>query len=1017
MKRMWTDEQKKALEINDKNTIVSAGAGSGKTAVLTTRVFDILKNRLASIDEIIVLTFTNAAAQEMRDRVRKNLIDSGLKVIADNIEASNITTFDAFALTLVKKYHYIFNLTDNINIIDESIIKVEEQRIIDSIFEDYYRSNDEVFNNMIRLYCVKSDDVLKNFVKDILSFKDLLIDEDDLFIKYKEKYLNENVFSEHVGEVISIIKKTYNEAIEQLNLIEDLKVVDSMRETLEGVLSFIDYDDMYMAIKQLKFPLMRDLEENDKVIRDNIKKNIQQFNKKIMALGDLDTMHSRFFNKEAEMAITKLIEISKKSSLKLYEYKCQHSTFTFSDIAKMALELVKKEDISREIKNNTKYIMIDEYQDTSDIQDAFISYISNNNVYMVGDTKQSIYRFRNANCELFQSKYDDYSDGNNGVKIDLTKNFRSRKEVIGDINNFYSILMMKEYGGVNYKKDHIIKVGNCDYDDHGKVDHSCVMEIYEHENVENKSELEARIIANDIIEKINSGYMVYDRSLKATRKCTYQDFAILDAGKHSFDVYQKVFDNASIPIKVYKEELIASSNVGYFFFNIVNFIYYIKNKVFDTNFVHAFVALARSFAVHYDDQKIHNIVTNKKIVEDELYKVIESTYLKYQNEPVDIILEECLKSLNFYRELVTIGNIDGNLSNIENLLNKVKSVASLGYGVDELFDYFSQLRSMNLEIKNENNEEAGNVVKMMTIHKSKGLEFPIVYLPSLDHKFNLADTKLAFSKSIKYGLILPLLDCDIDESVSVTRFLAKEKEIEETISEKIRLLYVAMTRAKEKIILLQNSEKKREGVFLSKANSFQDLVSYVSQKGIDFPTFNKNGEMTLKLIDVEDSQKEKQLQFYERSIIPNFKNDVERASKKAVNIDTQLLEKGNELHRLMELVDLKTRDCSFIKDANLKNRIEKVLKLPVLENACNGSVYKEYAYFDVETQTTGVIDLLVVYDNYIDIIDFKMWNMDDDAYKRQLNVYGSFIKKQFKKPINLYICSLLKGEYREIEQE
>ena len=271
-----------------------------------------------------------------------------------------------------------------------------------------------------------------------------------------------------------------------------------------------------------------------------------------------------------------IIRILKKLDEKVLEFKKENNSYEFSDITRLSIKLLEEYDEIREgIKVKTNEIMIDEYQDTNDIGDYFISLISNNNVYMVGDVKQSIYRFRNANPRIFMEKYHNYKQGNGGYALDLTKNFRSRCEVLDNINEMFNYIMDEEIGGANYQNGHNMIYGNKTYINEGKTDQNYNLEIYnyDYKTTDNKKyyskdEVEAFIIADDIINRIKAKEQTFNMKKKELRDIKYSDFVILIDRKSNFELYKKVFDYKGIPLIMHKDEEFVYSNE----------IYVLKNK-------------------------------------------------------------------------------------------------------------------------------------------------------------------------------------------------------------------------------------------------------------------------------------------------------------------------------------------------------------------------------------------------------------------------------------------------------
>ena len=457
----WTNEQLQAINDSGENIIVSAGAGSGKTAVLTQRVITKLKKGI-NINNLLILTFTNAAAAEMKERIRNAIEkDPELSYQLDYIDSSYITTFDSFSMSVVKKYYYLLNVSPNIKVLDSSICNNVRKQLLDDIFEELYMRREPNFIKLINDLTIKDDTNIKKSILDVNTKLDRLID--------KEEYLNNYIDDYYSDENINILVNKYNSELlaklSKLNsLIEEMQYYcdgdffNNYQQSFKKLIESKNYDEIVNNIDVKPPRLPRNSDEELKKIKEKVmaeQKNI----KKILIYKNLEHIkETLYITKSYSISI---INIIKELDKRLNEYKTSCDEYEFNDIAMMAIKVVKNNKSAlEELKSSFNEIMVDEYQDTSDIQETFINLISNNNVYMVGDVKQSIYRFRNANPDIFKNKYLNYSNHNGGKKIDLLNNFRSRSEVLDDINNIFNTIMDTNIGGADYKETHQMKFGN-----------------------------------------------------------------------------------------------------------------------------------------------------------------------------------------------------------------------------------------------------------------------------------------------------------------------------------------------------------------------------------------------------------------------------------------------------------------------------------------------------------------------------------------------------------------------------
>ena len=459
----WTDEQWQAIEKSGSNILVSAGAGSGKTAVLSERVIHKIEHGI-HVNELLILTFTKAAASEMKDRIRKKIAkNENMKEELNLLNSSYITTFDSFALSVVKKYHYLLNISSDIGITDESIVSIKQKEILNQIFEDSYEKEDEQFINLVNTYCVKNDKKLREIILKICNKIDSFINKEEYLTFVKEELFSEqniNKIIDEYKEFIETKKELINLEYENMSYYYDSEFMQKVNDSIINLINS-DYETLHL-ITNVKLPIARNTTDEQKEAKAKLKDAVDEL-LEYSTYGTIDDI-KQDINSSKEIVFA-IVEIVEEYIKRLKEYKEKNKIYTFNDIASLAIKIVKEHEEARnELKYSFKEIMIDEYQDTNDVQDIFMSQIENNNVYMVGDIKQSIYRFRGSNPNIFKDKYDSYSKLINGIKIDLIKNFRSRSEVLDNINRIFELIMDLEIGGAEYKVSHEMVYGNTTYD-------------------------------------------------------------------------------------------------------------------------------------------------------------------------------------------------------------------------------------------------------------------------------------------------------------------------------------------------------------------------------------------------------------------------------------------------------------------------------------------------------------------------------------------------------------------------
>lgn len=1034
----WTKEQEEAIYTSGKNIIVSAGAGSGKTAVLSERVLHKIEEGI-HVNELLILTFTRAAADEMKDRIRKKISGKEeLKKELTLLNSSYITTFDSFALSVVKKYHYLLNITDNINITDESIVKIQNKKILDEIFERSYKNIR--FQELIKKYCIKTDKVLKENILSIALKIDGFIDPFGFIDNVYNNFFNENNVDNLLKTYESIIndlKKTIELEIENMSLYFDSDYIEKVNDAVYNILNAdIDELHLYSTVKLPTVP--RGSSEEAKASKDSLKKACD----KLLSYGNYGTINDIkndiYSTKDTVLTI---LDIIKEFLLEIEKYKKENDIYTFNDISKLSIKILKEnENIREELKSSFKEIMIDEYQDTNDVQETFIGMISNNNVYMVGDIKQSIYRFRGSNPEIFKEKYNNYSKDIGGYKIDLIKNFRSRSEVLDNINKIFCLIMDYNLGSAEYSVSHQMVYGNTAYDTEKVNGFNYNFRVLEYLNKQKESgfsdiEVEIFTIAKDIKNKLDNNFQVFDKEDGKLRNATYNDFVIiLDRSKY-FDDFKKIFEYFDIPLTILKDGKLNSTTDILLIKNLVDFIIKIKEDVYDIDFKYDFISIARSFLYEYSDEYIFDIVTNNKIKETTIYNDLSTLSDKLNSYTSSLLFNDILDVTNFYNKLNKVGDYEEVNVRLKTINSLSSSLSSLGLSIMDFKDYLTDIIENDEDIKYATYTKEGNSVKILTIHKSKGLEYPICYFADLDHEFNTSELKDKFIVDKKYGLIVPSNLEEIDNSL--LKEMYKYDFNREEVSEKIRLFYVALTRAREQMIIVlpdretRTLEKNNDGVIeeirrlsFNKLSSFiygikNYLYSYFEQIDTEKLGLTKNYLYPKKIVqetlnNIKDNINVEEINI-ENEVVEE-KHFSKETNKIITKEENDLMKFGTKVHEIFELLDFRNIDLSLVDNKFIRNKVEKFLSNDLLKNISNANIYKEYEfiYNKDNNEYHGIIDLMLEYDNHIDIIDYKLKSITDENYIKQLNGYKEYIEKISNKNVSTYLYSILDEKVLQI---
>lgn len=1053
----WSKEQKEAIYKSGSNIVVSAGAGSGKTAVLTERIKEILLKGV-DIDSLLVITFTNAAAAEMKERIRKEVSENEkLKDVSSRIDTANISTFDAYFLNLVKKYHYILGVDSNIGIQNSYYMAIKLNEIIDNILDKYYKNNDPRLIEFYNIFKAKNDDKFKKILLDLYNNITLFPDSLGFLDNYLENYFSleniNNIKDKYVFNISKKLEPLYDDLKNIEKLLEDEKDVIRSNDIdvnifdndlYDYVSLFLDligsdnnkYDDIRnlllsnipgVSSRGKKNEELEDVRRPLRESRTKLKGKVDKL-KKYVAFPSEDGIIKDILDNKPFTSL--YVDILKDIFIEYDKFKYENNCFEFIDIQKLAIKLVSEnEDIRNEIKNSLYEILIDEYQDTSDLQEYFINLIENNNVYMVGDIKQSIYMFRNANPYIFKNKYDKYSINDGGIKIDLNQNFRSRKEVLDNINTIFNKLMTDLYGDADYKKSHQMRFGLKSYNEEGLWENDFNMEILKYDLTDKdisfkSNEIEGFYIAQDIKRRIDNHELVYDKNTKKLRNIEYSDICILIDRTTNFELFKKILESNNIPLVINADRVLKNNDITLVISSLIRLVSKSYKNIFDAEYYHSLLSVGRSFLFQMDDELLFNIVMESKknkypisnIISDKAFMIVKKINDFSNVDIFDMIISE----FDVLPKLSLIGDVKDRLVAIEFIRNFINDISSVGESLESISDYLCDLDNplfekstitYNLDTKNLKG------VKIMSIHKSKGLEFPICYFCLLASKFNESDLNKDVGFNKESGFYTKINDVSVINESTMLNMQIKD------ISEKIRLFYVALTRTREKMIILSPKLKNEEIDNPINFHSFNDFINYL---GNDLDKY-------IKTIDVNDIGLNKDYLLNKKFICeynqkPDFIDDSyfgdiiskSRISKEVIEVlsdeEQENIDLGLKLHEYMENIDFKNIDLSFIDDINREKISNIIYNNPLFKDIALAKTYHEHEFIMTidDNNYHGIIDLIAEYDDHIDIIDYKLMNIDHKEYDRQLDIYKKYVSLNTDKSINCYLLSLYKNVYRKV---
>jgi len=842
MSTKWTSEQEKAIRIRNCNTLVSAAAGSGKTAVLVQRVIDMItdKTNPVYINRLLIATFTNAAASEMKERIydalrkkiNENPEDSFLKEQLVLLGQAQISTIHAFCMNLIRENYHLLGIRHDFDIADEVKLSTLKNNALDFVMEEYYASGDEDFYLTVDAFGgKKTDDNILEIILSIYRFAESLPDPEGWLKSCYENLKNKDIISKYknvvhksIKQLLHGIKKEYEKALECIETDSGLNSYYDIYANECNFFEELSSDINGTNITSFSFErLPRKGKDADPVnaeyvkgVRDNAKKQFAKVYDLCLYTDD-EILYE--INQMLPFVRT-VSDLAIRFRKRYAELKREENILDFNDLEHFAIKLLEENaDLRNHMKDFYAEILVDEYQDTNGVQAYLFDMLSNGrNLFMVGDVKQSIYGFRNSNPRYFVEKYNSFSFDHttDGIKINLAKNFRSSNAVINVVNDYFVKLMIDDLGGVTYSSDHALVYGNDNIKD---VDFPVERYVIntKSDSLEDidvdKVQAEAIFTANKIFELVEvKKPEIYDKSTNSYRKLEYKDIVILmRKTKNIASVYAEVLGHRGIP--VYTEE-----SGGYFncveIATVISFLKIIENPLQDI----PLLAVVRSPVFGFDDNFIAELRAENKYARFyDLLKKSDNTksvdfiqkledlrqFSKHNN--VGAVVRKIVFDTGYYQFVGGLPNGEVRMMNLNLLCERATGFSQKGFkGVS---DFISYVKTM-IESENEYSlpkliSENENVVNIMSVHKSKGLEYPVVFLCESGLQFNKMDLSKPIVFDENMGIAMDIVD--VKRRLKYTPYAKRaicEKKIDELIAEEIRLLYVALTRAKYKLVIV-----------------------------------------------------------------------------------------------------------------------------------------------------------------------------------------------------------------------
>lgn len=943
----WTKEQKRIIELKNSNILVSAAAGSGKTAVMVERIITLIKSG-EDIDRLLVVTFTKAAAAGMKQKIQKSLVSSiqrkegnvkHLRKQLSLLNRSMITTIDSFCMDVVKKNFHLVDIDPNFRIGDKSELNILLQEAIDEVLEEEYSNINENgnFKKLVEGFTGNRGDeelceIIQNTYNFILSFPnpfEWLKENSDFLNITGDELKNSKWFDEikshillsldgakgYIDTAVEICKEPHGPELYLDTLKKDTELVNNLIKLFNS-----DMEEFMKSLKNFKAPRAvafkeeenPDVDTEKQIEANNMRTQYKNIVSSIKELLPYDLDYGKYAEEIREMhgSIDALRNLIINTHKKYMEKKKEKSIADFNDLEHYALNILRtkneEEVIPSEVaayyKKKYKYIFIDEYQDSNSLQEAIIGQIKReNNLFMVGDVKQSIYRFRLADPSIFNFKYNSYTADSEDLKsdvidraINLNKNFRSRDEILQATNFVFKNIMTKELGEIEYDEKAALNTGsefsvdtpvelyiidkNASMDEEDQVDEYQGEESTVQKEIESMetAELEALFAAQQIKKLMNEEICIAGKAKateKKTKRIEYKDIIILLRSVSNWaGIFEERFIKEDIPFyydggKGYYESIEVKI--------IVNLLKLIDNISQDIPLLSVMRCPVGNFSTEelleirlkYPKEKYFITAINKYILfGTEGSKAISPLAVKLKSFTEKISDWTCRSRYTRLNDLIWDILIETNYYNFVGALPNgnmrqanLRMLADLAYEFEKtsmrgLFKFLSYIEKIQkgsddrgqAKILGEND----NVVRLMSIHKSKGLEFPVVILCGLNKQFNLQDTRNQILLHKDYGIAPKYVNVyKRTEKETLARTAIKDKIKKENISEEMRVLYVAMTRAIDRLIMAgtvnkleQKARNWRKGhsiYFVYKGISYMDWICSCLFEKVNFDKINE----------------------------------------------------------------------------------------------------------------------------------------------------------------------------------
>lgn len=873
MKPQWTADQQKVIDLRDSNILVSAAAGSGKTAVLVERIIGRITDKQApvDIDRLLVVTFTKAAAAEMRGRIGEALQqkleqapdDDNLQRQIGLLHNAQITTIDSFCQHIIRNYFHVINLDPMFQVGDETDLKIMKEAVLGEVLEQKYadarQKENQVFLDAMQMFATgRTDKEIESIVLKLYELAQSYPFPDEQLEQWKNSYALRSVeemeqtewMEKYIADVQMIVAEcekkafaAYQISVDGVGLevytptiqtewqqIKELRECKTLQELCDGIgkISF----GRLSAIRGNKHD--KELQEQIKALRASYRdKGIEQLQKEMLAEPPEEMLAMM---QQMDAPVRELVQLTIDFGKAFAEKKREDGIIDFADMEHFALQILVTRDedgnsvpsaTAKELQEYYEEIMTDEYQDSNYVQEMILTSISRGPeqspyLFMVGDVKQSIYQFRLARPDLFMEKYHAYDTEEGGNRrIDLRQNFRSRASVLESANYIFERIMRQDFGGIAYDDAAKLVPGAvfdpCEERTADQTEIILLNMDAQEDNDFGKRELEAMAIGQKIRDMVQGDHPMYVSDKGGYRPIEYRDIVILLRSMKGWtEEFQETLADMGIPA-------MAPKKTGYFATlevqTMLNLLRVIDNPRQDI----PFVAVLRSPIYGLQDEELakiaaersglqyldniwaycdrHEDVLSEKL--SDLLDTLQEYRRKAETVSVYELLREIYEETGYYALMSAMPGGEQRSANLDILLQQAIEFAENGHrGIFGFCRYIEMLKKSDIDFGEATVGTVANAVQLVSIHKSKGLEFPVVFVAGMGKQFNKQDMRKKLLLDVDYGVGANYVDLEerLYKPTVMKRFIARQM-LENSLSEEVRILYVALTRAKEKLIL------------------------------------------------------------------------------------------------------------------------------------------------------------------------------------------------------------------------